>query len=79
MTADTTIRAERRQKELLEKGEKISLDIVKQNLESRDKIDSGRSVSPLKKAIDAVEIDTSYLDFKEQVSRIIELAKERMN
>ena len=60
-------------------GEKISLDIVKQNLESRDKIDSGRSVSPLKKAIDAVEIDTSYLDFKEQVSRIIELAKERMN
>lgn len=49
MTADTTIRAERRQKELLEKGEKISLDIVKQNLESRDKIDSGRSVSPLKK------------------------------
>ncbi|WP_460516921.1 (d)CMP kinase [Cyclobacterium sediminis] len=79
MTADTTIRAERRQKELLEKGEKISLDIVKQNLESRDKIDSGRSVSPLKKAIDAVEIDTSYLEFKEQVSRIIELAKERMN
>ena len=79
MTADTTIRAERRQKELLEKGEKISLDIVKQNLESRDKIDSGRSVSPLKKAIDAVEIDTSYLDFKEQVSRIIELAKKRMN
>lgn len=79
MTADTTIRAERRQKELLEKGEKISLDIVKKNLESRDEIDSGRSVSPLKKAIDAVEIDTSYLEFKEQVSRIIELAKERMN
>lgn len=79
MTADTTIRAERRQKELLEKGEKISLDIVKQNLESRDKIDSGRTVSPLKKAIDAVEIDTSYLEFKEQVSRIIELARERMN
>lgn len=79
MTADTTIRAERRQKELMEKGEKISLDIVKKNLESRDKIDSGRSVSPLKKATDAVEIDTSHLEFKEQVSRIIELAKERMN
>lgn len=79
MTADTTIRAERRQKELMEKGEKISLDIVKKNLESRDKIDSGRSVSPLKKARDAVEIDTSHLEFKEQVSRIIELAKERMN
>ena len=61
MTADTTIRAERRQKELMEKGEKISLDIVKKNLESRDKIDSGRSVSPLKKATDAVEIDTSHM------------------
>ncbi|EPR65836.1 (d)CMP kinase [Cyclobacterium qasimii] len=79
MTADTTIRAERRQKELLERGERISLDIVKENLESRDAIDSGRAVSPLKKALDAIEIDTSYLEFKDQVSKIIELAKERMN
>lgn len=79
MTADTTIRAERRQKELLERGERISLDIVKENLESRDAIDSGRAVSPLKKALDAIEIDTSYLEFKDQVSKIIQLAKERMN
>ncbi|AKP51365.1 (d)CMP kinase [Cyclobacterium amurskyense] len=79
MTADTTIRAERRQKELLENGERISLDSVKENLESRDAIDTGRAVSPLKKASDAIEIDTSYLAFKDQVSKIIELAKERMN
>ncbi|WP_339924114.1 (d)CMP kinase [uncultured Cyclobacterium sp.] len=79
MTADTTIRAERRQRELFERGERISLDIVKKNLESRDAIDSGRAVSPLKKALDAIEIDTSYLEFKDQVSKIIELAKERMN
>jgi|TARA_R110002096_G_scaffold193378_3_gene375053 cytidylate kinase len=79
MTADTTIRAERRQKELLENGERISLDSVKENLESRDAIDTGRAVSPLKKASDAIEIDTSYLAFKDQVAKIIELAKERMN
>jgi len=79
MTADTTIRAERRQKELLERGERISLDIVRENLESRDAIDTGRAVSPLKKALDAIEIDTSNLEFKDQVTKIIELAKERMN
>lgn len=79
MTADTTIRAERRQKELLERGERISLDIVRENLESRDAIDTGRALSPLKKALDAIEIDTSNLEFKDQVTKIIELAKERMN
>ncbi|WP_073096400.1 (d)CMP kinase [Cyclobacterium lianum] len=79
MTADTTIRAERRQKELLEKGEMLSLNEVKENLERRDAIDTKREVSPLLKASDAIEMDTSYLDFEEQVSTIIELAKERMN
>jgi cytidylate kinase len=79
MKAATAIRAERRQKELLEKGETVSLDKVRKNLESRDAMDTERQVSPLTKAADAIEIDTSYLKFDEQVSRIIELAKERMN
>ncbi len=79
MKADTLIRAERRQRELLEKGQRVSLDKVQENLESRDEQDSGRSISPLKKAEDAVELDTSYLDFNEQVLRILELAKERMD
>lgn len=79
MTADTMIRAERRQKELMERGEKISLDIVKENLKSRDTIDTERAISPLKKTSDAIAIDTSYIEFKEQVSKIVKLAKERMN
>ncbi|MBD3628343.1 (d)CMP kinase [Cyclobacterium sp.] len=79
MKADTGIRAARRQKELLEKGEMLSLDKVKENLENRDAIDTTRAISPLVKADDAIELDTSYLDFEEQVSRIIELAKKRMN
>lgn len=79
MKADTLIRAERRQRELLEKGQRVSLDKVQENLESRDEQDSGRAISPLKKADNAVELDTSYLDFNEQVLRILELAKERMD
>ncbi len=79
MKADTDIRAARRQKELLERGKMVGIDEVRENLEDRDAIDTKRAVSPLVKASDAIEMDTSFLDFEEQVSRIIELAKERMN
>lgn len=78
MTADLEIRAERRQKELLEKGELVELDKIIRNLAERDRIDSSRAESPLKKAEDAVEIDTSLLDFEDQVCEITNLAKERM-
>lgn len=78
MKAATAIRAERRQRELLDKGDNVSLDKVRENLESRDKMDTERLVSPLKKATDAIEIDTSYMEFEEQVSKVIELAKQRM-
>ncbi|GGF19233.1 (d)CMP kinase [Echinicola rosea] len=78
MTADTKIRAERRQKELLERGELVELDKIIHNLQERDRIDSSRSESPLKKADDAVEIDTSLLDFEEQICQITDLAKKKI-
>lgn len=78
MTADLKIRAERRQKELLEKGTLIELDKIIQNLSDRDKMDSTREESPLIKAEDAEEIDTSRMDFDEQVNQIVKLAKERI-
>jgi cytidylate kinase len=78
MTADLNIRAERRQKELLEKGDMVALDKIVQNLAERDQIDSTRKESPLLKADDAVELDTSQLDFEEQVNQIVKLAKERI-
>ena len=78
MTADLGIRAVRRQKELLEKGELIELDKIIHNLQERDRIDSTRTESPLLKAQDAIEIDTSYLDFRDQVNMIVKLAKERI-
>ncbi|MCH7409613.1 (d)CMP kinase [Belliella sp. DSM 111904] len=76
MTADIKIRAERRQKEILEKGELIGLEKIIHNLGERDRIDSSREESPLRKAEDAIEIDTSYLDFESQVNQIVSLAKE---
>ncbi|AWW31454.1 (d)CMP kinase [Echinicola strongylocentroti] len=78
MTADTKIRAERRQKELLERGELVELDKIIHNLQERDRIDSSRSESPLKKADDAVEIDTSLLGFEEQIYQITDLAKKKI-
>ena len=76
MIANADVRAERRQRELAEKGIHDELNVIKLNLLDRDKIDSSRAESPLKKADDAVEVDTSYLTFDEQVHKIVELAKD---
>lgn len=76
MTANSTVRAERRQKELAQKGIHEELNLIEQNLKQRDKIDSTRATSPLTKASDAVEIDTSELTLDDQVNKIVGLAKE---
>jgi cytidylate kinase len=79
MTADLTIRAERRQSEILEKGQLVKLEDVVKNLSERDLIDSTRKESPLIKADDAMEVDTSYLSFDEQVSTIVSMAREKIS
>ena len=76
MTANLHTRAERRQQELLEKGEMVDLEEIKNNLGERDRIDSSREVGPLIKVSDAIEIDTSYIDFEDQVAQIVDLAKK---
>ena len=63
-------RAERRLKELEQRGEKISLEAVKDEIANRDKLDSSRATSPLKKAADARELDTSNLSIQDQVLTI---------
>jgi cytidylate kinase len=78
MTADLEVRAMRRQKELAESNTNVDLEKVIENLKSRDIIDSSREDSPLKKATDAHEIDTSNLTFDEQVNQIMELIKEKV-
>ncbi len=59
LVADATERANRRYKELIEKGENVSLEEILENIVNRDKIDSTRKEAPLKKAKDAIEIDTT--------------------
>ena len=76
MTADVGIRSKRRQIELERSGKKLSLEQIKDNLLNRDRMDTLREESPLRRASDAVEIDTSYLTFEEQVRKVVDLAKE---
>jgi CMP/dCMP kinase len=78
MTADVNIRANRRVMELIENNIEADFEVVKQNLIKRDRIDSGRALSPLKRAEDAIDINTSYLTFEEQVDQVVKLARTRM-
>ena len=79
MTASIDTRSERRMKEYHEKGTTISLEDVKENLLSRDEIDSQRDVSPLIRASDAVEVDTSKVSIPQQVNIILEEIKKAAN
>ncbi|WP_339794986.1 (d)CMP kinase [uncultured Imperialibacter sp.] len=78
MTADLYVRAERRQKELLGKGQLVELEEVIENLRSRDEIDTSRKESPLKKAANAIEIDTTHITFEEQIELITNLATSKL-
>lgn len=68
MTADPMVRAERRYKELTAKGDTVSLEEVYQNVVSRDKADSTRAISPLRKADDAIVLDNSTMTVEEQMT-----------
>jgi cytidylate kinase len=75
LTASSESRAKRRYKELCEKGIECDLETIKKDMEYRDKNDSERAVSPLKKADDAVLLDTTELDFEQSVEKVKELIK----
>lgn len=76
MTASPEIRAQRRYDELTAKGEKVNFNEILQNVEGRDKIDSSRAASPLKKADDAIILDNSNLNRREQLQWTLEKVKE---
>lgn len=79
LTASIDIRALRRKRDLEKKGEKANIEDVKEALIKRDLQDSTREESPLKKAEDAVEIDTTNLTNEITVDKVIELLKERID
>jgi cytidylate kinase len=75
MNASAHTRAERRFKELQEKGDKVSFEEVLKNIEERDYIDTHRDDSPLVKAIDALEFDNSNISKQEQFQKVLKLVK----
>ena len=76
VTASVDVRARRRYEEELRKGiSNLSFDEVKKSMENRDYIDSNREVTPLRKADDAIEIDTSYMSIEEVLEKILSYIK----
>lgn len=75
MTADLKTRALRRQKELAKKEDHIELDVIIENLRSRDYLDAIRKEGSLKKAADAIVINTTALSIKAQTKKVLQLSR----
>jgi len=75
--ADAEVRAKRRQRDLLALGEKKPIHELVEDIQRRDAYDSSREQSPLRKAEDAIEIDTTDLTIDGQVSKIIEIVNKQ--
>jgi CMP/dCMP kinase len=76
LTASIERRAERRAKEYKDKGIEVDVNEIQQNISQRDKLDTTRENSPLVKAKDAIEIDTTKVTIEEQVEKILAIVKE---
>jgi len=76
MTANPEIRAQRRYDESMEKGQKVSYKEIEKNISTRDKIDKGREISPLRKAPDALLLDNSHLSVKEQMEWVMKIIED---
>lgn len=75
MTASVDVRAERRYKELIAKGDKVSMEEIKENISYRDHLDQTREESPLKMAEDAILLDNSSMTVEEQMKWVDQLIK----
>lgn len=76
LTASCEVRAQRRHKELLDKGREESFDKVLADIVERDYADSHRAVSPMRQAKDAIRVDTSNLTQDQAIAKIVELARQ---
>lgn len=79
MTAKPEVRAERRFKELKEKGLNVSYDEILKEIVERDKLDTTREDSPLKPAKDAIIIDTSDKTLKDVFKEILSIVRSRLS
>lgn len=76
LNATLEVRAERRYRELIKKGQEVTFEDVKNDIIRRDKNDMSRAASPLKKADDAIELDTTGKTLEEVVNEIIAIVNE---
>jgi len=79
LIASPETRAIRRQKQLAESGTNVELETLIKEIAERDANDANRKHSPLRKAPDAIEVETTNTTIDEQVSMILTLVKKRMN
>ncbi|MDN2452282.1 (d)CMP kinase [Lactobacillus sp. UCMA15818] len=77
MVASVRERALRRYKENIEKGIQTPLEVLEQEIEERDRKDSTRTISPLSKAADAVQLDTTNLTIEQVVNKIMEIIEKK--
>ena len=77
MTASPEVRAERRYKELIEKGDHVTYEEVEANVRKRDYIDEHRETSPLVKTPDAVLIDNGDMTVEEEVEEMLKIIRSR--
>ena len=78
LVADAKERANRRYKELVKKGENVKIEEIYENILKRDEIDSTRKESPLKKAEDAIEVDTTSKNIEEVKNEILKIIKKKV-
>ena len=77
LIADDDVRTSRRHLELAAKGIDAEWDDIRRNLLDRDRIDSSRADSPLRRADDAIVIDNTLLSEEEQLEKALRLVHER--
>lgn len=78
VTASAEVRAQRRLRELLQRGMKAHYEDVLADIQARDARDSAREVAPLKRAPDAILLDTSELDVDEAITEALRLVREKL-
>ncbi len=75
ITASVDVRADRRFKELKLKGHEVDFEELKKEIEQRDYNDINRDFAPLKKADDAIEIDTSFMTIEQVINKVLSYIK----
>lgn len=79
LTASYDVRAKRRQKDLIQKNENLDLEEIKKQLKQRDYNDMNRKYSPLRKAKDAITIDTTNLSKDDELEVVLDVITKKLN